>query len=55
MLDLDSGDLIFGTSSDLGMSSDGDLFIRTSDFTAMDLNTGDLHMVSGWLNDDEDD
>ena len=33
------------------MDSDGNLMIKTSDNTAMDLDSGEIHFISSW---DED-
>ncbi len=37
----------------MGIDEDGDFHIRIGDNMSMDLDTGDLHFVSGW--DDEED
>ena len=52
--DYEDGDLIFDTSGNMGMSSDGHMMMRMSDNMAMDMDTGELHMVSGWDDDDDD-
>lgn len=51
IFDLNDGDFIF-SSGDTGFDSDGNMMMRMSDNMAMDMETGELHMVSGW--DDED-
>ncbi len=40
-------------SIDMAMDSDGDLMIRMGDHMAMDMDTGDIHMISSWPDDDE--
>lgn len=35
------------------MDSDGDLMMRMGDHMAMDMDTGDIHMISSWPDDDE--
>ena len=35
-------------SDDMGMDSDGDMMMRVGDNMAMDMDSGELHMVSGW-------
>ena len=48
----DSGDMGFATSDSMGMSSDGDMLMRMGDNMVMNLDTGDLEMISGWPEDD---
>ena len=36
------------------MNQDGDLLMRSSDTSAIDLETGELHIISTFDNDDED-
>ncbi len=57
IFDLNDGDFIFSTSGNLGMDTNGDLNIRMSDHMSMDLNTGELHLNTGWKNnyDNEED
>ena len=50
-LDLNDGDLIFG-SGDTRFDSDGHMMRSLGGGLAMDMETGDLHIVSGW--DDEE-
>ena len=40
-------------SNNMAIDSDGDLMIRLGSNMALDLESGDLHMVMGW--DDEED
>ena len=54
IFDLEDGDFIFSTSENMGFDSDGNMMMRMSDNMAMDMDTGELHFVSSW-NDDEDD
>lgn len=54
IFDLEDGDFIFG-SGDTGFDSDGHMMSRMSDNMAFDLDTGEIHMVLGWDDDDEDD
>ena len=55
IFDLDDGDFLFGRSGNIAFDSDGDMMMRMGDNMAMDMDTGELHIVSGWNNDDEDD
>ena len=54
--DVDDGDMIFGISDDMGMDSDGNMMMRMrmGDNMAMDMDSGELHMVTGWDDDDND-
>ena len=36
------------------MDSDGGLMMRMGDHMAMDMDTGDIHMISSWSDDDEE-
>ena len=53
IFDLDDDGFVFPLSNDMAMNSNGDLMIRLGDNMALDLESGDLHMVMGW--DDEED
>lgn len=55
IFNFNKGDLIFRTSDDKGMDSNGDLYTRTGDNMAMNLNTGELHITSSWSSDDDED
>ena len=37
------------------MDSDGNMMMRMGDNMAMDMDSGDIHLVSSWPDDDEDD
>lgn len=51
--DMESGEFIFG-SGDNRFGSDGHMFHKMGGSMAMDMETGDLHFVSGWEDEDED-
>ena len=38
----------------MAIDSDGDLMLRTGDNMAMDMESGDLHIISSWSDDDDD-
>ncbi len=42
-------------SDNIAIDSDGDLLIRMGDDMAMDMDSGELHIISGWPNDEDDD
>ena len=52
IFDFQDGDFIFSSSGNLGIDSDGNLMMRISDNMAMDMDSGELHIVSGWNYDD---
>ena len=37
------------------MDSDGDLLMRMGDNMAMDMDSGELHIISGWSDDEDED
>lgn len=39
----------------MAIGSDGDLLMRMGDNMAMDMDSGELHIISGWLDDKDDD
>ena len=51
---MDDGDYIFSTSGNMGFDFDGNMMMRMSDNMAMDMDSGELHFVSSWDDDDED-
>ena len=44
----------FQISDTMGMDSDGNMMMRVGDNMAMDMDSGALHFVSGWDDDDND-
>ena len=53
--DFEDGDFAFSISDIMAMDSDGDLMMRMGNNMAMDMDTGDIHMISSWPNDDDED
>lgn len=49
------GDFAFSILDNMAMDSDGDLLMRMSDNMAMDMDSDDIHFISSWSSDDEDD
>ena len=41
-------------SDNLAMDSAGGLMMRMGDYMAMDMDTGDIHMISSWPDEDDD-
>lgn len=52
--DYTDGDFCMSNSDNISMDMDEHLMSRMSDNMAMDLYTGELHMISSWNTDDED-
>ena len=48
--DYDDGDFAMSISDSMAMDSDGGLMMRMGDH----MDTGDIHMISLWPDDDED-
>ena len=53
IFDFEDCDYAMPISDDMAMDSDGDLMIRTGDCMAMDMESGELHIVSGWPEDND--
>lgn len=51
---LDGDDFVFPLSNNMAMDSDGDLMIRVGSNVALNLESGDLHMIMGWDDDEAD-
>ena len=52
--DFEDGDFAFSISDNMAMDSDGDLLMRMSDNMALDLDSGDVHFISSWRDDEDD-
>lgn len=53
-MDMEDGDICFSTSNNMAMDSEGHMMMRMGDSMAMDMDSGELHMVSNWDNDDDE-
>lgn len=53
--DFEDGDFAHTISDNMTIDSNGDLLMRMGDNMAMDMDTGDIHIISSWSNDNEDD
>lgn len=49
----DGGDFAYAISDRMAIDSDGDLLMRMDDHTAMDMDSGELHMISDWSREEE--
>lgn len=52
--DFEDDDFGFAVSDNIAIDSDGNTMMRMSDNMAMDLDSGDIHFISSWSKDDED-
>ena len=53
--DYEDSDFARSISDNMAIDSDGDLLIRMGDNIAMDIDSGELHIISGWSNDKDND
>ena len=53
--DYEDSDFAMSISDNMEIDSNGDLMMRMGDNMAMDMDTGDIHLVSSWPDDDDDD
>ena len=54
ILDYDDGDLILSTSGNIGFDSDGNMMMKMFDNMAMDMDSGEIHFVSSWDEEEDD-
>ena len=54
ILDFDDGDFIFSTSENIGFDSDGNMMMKMSDNMALDMDSGEIHFVSSWDEEEDD-
>ena len=53
--DYEDGDFAHSISDNMAIDSDGDLLMRMADNMAMYIDSGELHIISDWSNDEDDD
>ena len=53
--DYEDSDFAMSISDNMAIDSNGDLMMRMGNNMAMDMDTGDIHLVSSWSDDDDDD
>lgn len=54
IFDYDSGEFAQPISDNMAMDMDGNLLMRMGDNMVMDMDSGDLHITSSWLDDEDD-
>lgn len=52
--DFDSGEMGYELSDNMFMDDDGDTMMKMSDNMAIDIDSGDIHFISSFGDDDED-
>lgn len=52
--DYEDDDFIHTLSDNVAMNSDGHMMTRMSDSMALDMYSGELHIVSGWPDNEDD-
>ncbi len=55
IFDLEDGDYLFETSGNMAFDSEGNMMMRISSNMAMDMDSGDIHFISGWSSFDSED
>ena len=54
ILNFDDGNLIFPTPGNVGFDSNGNMVLKMSDNMAMDMDSGEIHFVSSWDEEEDD-
>lgn len=53
--DYEDGNFAHLISDNMAIDSNGDLLMRMGDNMAMDMDSGEIHIISGWSSNDDDD
>lgn len=53
--DFEDVDFVYTISDNMAIDSGGNMMMRMGDNMALDLDSGDMHMISGWSKDEDDD
>ena len=53
--DYNDGDYVHSVSDNMAMDSGGNMMMRMGNTMAMDMDSGDIHFISSWSADEEDD
>lgn len=51
--DYENSDFGFAISDSMGMDFDGNMMMRMSDNMAIDMNSGEINMISSWSDDEK--
>jgi hypothetical protein len=52
--DFEDGDFVHSISDRMAIDSDGHHMMRMGDNMAMDMDSGEIHIISSWANNDDD-
>ena len=55
IFDIEDGDFLVKTSDNMAYDSEGNMMMKIGCNMAMDMDSGDIHFVSGWSSFDSDD
>jgi hypothetical protein len=55
IFDIEDGDFLVKTSDNMAYDSEGNMMMKIGRNMAMDMDSGDIHFVSGWSSFDSDD
>lgn len=55
IFDIEDGDFLVKTSDNMAYDSEGNVMMKIGRNMAMDMDSGDIHFVSGWSSFDSDD
>lgn len=53
--DYDDGDFAYSISNNMAVNSKGDLLMRMNNNTAINMDTGNIHIISSRRDEDDDD
>lgn len=53
--DFDDGDFVHQISDNMAIDDEGNLMMKIGNNKAMDMDSGELHNVSGWPDEEDDD
>lgn len=53
--DFDDGDFVHPISDNMAIDDEGNLMMKIANKMAMDMDSGELHNVSGWPDEEDDD
>ena len=55
IFEIEDGDFLVKTSDSMAFDSEGNMMMKIGSNMAMDMDSGDIHFVSGWDSFDSDD
>lgn len=55
IFDLEDSDFIYTVNDNTGFDSEGNMMMRMGDNMVMDMGDGDIHIVTGWYDEEKKD